>query len=119
MNTAFEREFLGKRFGEFVGGICIYIYWWDDKVSGSFFFVFGNFDAHFSLTGWVFFRVCSEDAGLPVVSAKFMKWHLRRSFLKLAIKEGGVGDGRQALDDLVQVFWFPLKKLYMFMLPSV
>lgn len=31
--------------------------------------------------------LATEDAGLPVVSAKFMKWHLRRSFLKLAIKE--------------------------------
>lgn len=56
---------------------------------GVFFCFSGSFDAPFSLTKRVFFfRVCSQDAGLPVVSAKFMKWHLRRSFLKLAIKEG-------------------------------
>ena len=32
-------------------------------------------------------RFLLRDAGLPVVSAKLAKWHLRRSFLKLAIKE--------------------------------
>ncbi|CAK9023321.1 unnamed protein product [Durusdinium trenchii] len=32
-------------------------------------------------------RFLLRDAGLPVVGAKFMKWHLRRSFLKLAIKD--------------------------------
>ena len=55
--------------------------------------------------------MCSQDAGLPVVSAKFMKWHLRRSFLKLAIKEGGwVMEGKHWMI-LWQVFWVSFKEI--------